>query len=109
MRVEYADTKIEKLCTDQKKAVRELGPQSAGKLRARLDDLAAAACVGELVAGRPHPLKGDRAGQFAVDLASGKRLTFEAADPDPPKTPDNALDWPKVKAVRIKFIGDYHD
>jgi hypothetical protein len=39
--------------------------------------------------GRPHPLNGNREGQFAIDLAGAVRLVFEALDPIP-KTSDDA-------------------
>ena len=72
----------------------------------------------ELVAGRPHPLKGDseallrsadRAGQFAVDLEGAKRLVFEPANDPIPCNEDGSIDWSKVTHVCIVFIGDYHD
>jgi|GEM_PF-6623124 len=40
--------------------------ETGSNLRSRLADLRAAGSVRELVSGRPHPLKGDRAAEFAV-------------------------------------------
>ncbi len=71
--------------------------------------LAAAGCVTELVAGRPHPLKGDRASEFALSLESGKRLVFKPDNDPVPLMKDGGIDWSKVTAVCIVFIGDYHD
>lgn len=51
-----------KLAEDPAAAVKKLGVDCARQLRARLADLHAAQAVGELVAGQPHPLKGDREG-----------------------------------------------
>jgi proteic killer suppression protein len=65
--------------------------------------------VRELVAGRPHPLKGDRAGQLALDLAGGKRLVFEPIEDPIPQHQDGNIDWSKVTQVCIVFVGDYHD
>lgn len=104
MRISFADKDLEALCSTQKLQQKKLGSPCATKLRTRLADLQAAARVSDLVAGRPHPLKGDRAGQFAVDLAGGSRLVFE---PDPRIDPP--VDWSTVTAVCIVFIGDYHD
>jgi len=89
--------------------VQELGKASARKLRARLDDLVSAANVRELVAGRPHPLKGDRAGQFSLSLAGGRRLVFEPSQQPPPEWDDGGIDWVAVDDVTILYIGDYHD
>ena len=85
-----------------------LGADSARKLHARLADLQAADTVSELVVGRPHPLTGNRAGQFALDLAGGRRLVFQPKRAEAAKAPTTP-DWKRVTAVEIIFIGDYHD
>jgi proteic killer suppression protein len=104
----FASKKLEKLCSDSREAVKVLGADSARKLRTRLADLQVADTVSELVAGRPHPLTGNRAGQFALDLAGGQRLVFQPKGAGSPKA-STALDWKRVTAVEIMFIGDYHD
>ncbi len=109
MEILFATTKLQELCEQQKKRQKELGAACARKLQNRLHDLMAAMSVNELPAGHPHPLKGDRAGQFAVSLEGGKRLVFEPANDPIPKTQDDAIDWASVTIVRIVFIGDYHD
>jgi proteic killer suppression protein len=90
-------------------AVRKLGGACARKLRSRLGDLEAAGCVSELVAGRPHPLHGDREGQYAVDLAGGFRLVFAPANAPIPRREDHSIDWSRVTIVNIEYIGDYHE
>lgn len=89
--------------------VRELGKASARKLRARLDDLESAANAQELPAGRPHPLKGARAGQFSLSLSGGHRLVFAPSQQPPPERDGGGIDWGSVDDVTIVFIGDYHD
>ncbi len=79
------------------------------KLFARLADLKAADYVGELVAGYPHPLKGDRTGQFSVRLEGGKRLVLRPANEPVPLDDNGGVDWKRVTRVCIVFIGDYHD
>lgn len=109
MEINFKDKKIRELCERQAVAEKKLGAACARKLRTRLGDLEAASCVTELVAGNPHPLKGDRVGQFALDLAGGWRLVF-APDHDPcPTRDDGGIDWSQVTIVSIEFIGDYHD
>jgi len=100
---------VRELCEKQAVAVKKLGPQCARKLRSRLGDLEAAERVSDLIAGNPHPLKGDRLGQFALDLASGHRLAFQAANDPIPRHEDGSMDWAQVTIVCIEFIGDYHD
>ena len=65
--------------------------------------------VSELAAGRPHPLKGNRLGEFALDLDGGRRLVFVPTEIPPPARDDGSIDWHRVTRVRITFIGDYHD
>jgi proteic killer suppression protein len=62
-----------------------------------------------LVAGKPHPLKGDRLGQFAVSLDGGWRLVFVPANDPIPRHDDESVDWSQVTIVSIEQIVDYHD
>lgn len=98
-----------RLCESELYANRKLGAKCAKALRTRLAELEAAAHVFELVTGRPHPLRGDRAGQFAVSLEGGKRLVFRPSVVPPPIKADGSIDWGRVDRVTIVFIGDYHD
>lgn len=109
MDVFFKDSKLRELCETERSAKRQLGADGARKLRSRLADLRAATSVAKLPAGRPHPLTGDRVGQFAVDLAGGRRLVFEPANEPTPKKESGGIDWTAVTKVRIVFIGDYHD
>lgn len=109
MEIKFSDKKLRELCEKQATAVKKLGDAGARKLRARLADLAAASRVTDLVAGNPHPLKGDRLGQFAVDLAGGWRLVFASANDPVPRRSDASIDWSCVTIVCIEYIGDYHD
>jgi toxin HigB-1 len=104
----FASRKLEKLCTHSREATKVLGADVSRKLASRLADLLAAETAAELAVGRPHPLTGDRAGQFAVDLAGGVRLVFRPRSPAPLR-PDGAVAWERVSSVEIVFIGDYHD
>lgn len=109
MEIHFKDKKIRELCEKRAVAERKLGAACARKLRTRLDDLNAASRVTELVAGTPHPLKGDRSGQFAVDLAGGWRLVFVPRHDPCPVNKDLSIDWSQVTIICIEFIGDYHD
>ncbi len=109
MEITFSDGKLQKLCERQAVAQKQLGQVCARKLRSRLADLDAADSVQDLVAGRPHPLKGDRAGQFALDLQGANRLVFKPANDPIPYKDDGSIDWSKVTHVCIVLIGDYHD
>ncbi len=109
MKITINNSKLKKLCEKPQEAQKKLGNNCAKKLRTRLADIQAAESVTSLVAGNPHPLKGDRAGQFAVNLDGGKRLVFEPANEPVPRNEDGSINWSEITAVCIVFIGDYHD
>ena len=109
MNILYKTDALEKLCTNKKEATRKLGQPGFKKLRTRMADIRAAQKVTELVAGNPEPLKGDRKGRFSLRLHGGDRLVFEPAHEPIPEKEDGSTDWSRVTAVRIVFIGDYHD
>ena len=108
MKILYANKKLQSLCENRKQAEKKHGADCAKKLRTRLADLEAASRVTDLVAGNPHPLTGDRAGHFALNLAGGFRLVFSAANNPVPINQDGGIDWQSVTIVSIEFIGDYH-
>lgn len=108
MKIIYANKKLRDLCEKRNQAEKKLGFDCAKKLRTRLADLEAASCVTDLIAGNPHPLEGDRAGQFALNLAGGFRLVFRAANNPVPVKQDGGINWHAVTIVSIEFIGNYH-
>ena len=105
----YEDSDLEELCMVKREAVRKLGAPCANQLRHRLADLQAASVVSDLIAGKPHPLERERAGQFAVKLFGAVRLVFRPANQPIPKNTENNVDWSKVTKVTIVYIGNYHD
>lgn len=109
MQINFKDRTIERLCLEQRQAQKDLGKSNARKLRARMADLYAVHDPTDLVAGHPHPLKGDREGQFAVSLHGGLRLCFEPYENPYPRKPDGSVDWSQVTSIVIVWIGDYHD
>ena len=109
MHLAFANSGIEALCREQKRATKALGAESAKKLQRRLSELFNAENPNELVAGHPHPLKGDLYGLFALDLHGGVRLVFMPSVQPPPKLQDGGIDWRAVTAITITAIEDYHD
>ena len=68
MKIGYKNQKLQDLCQKRAVAQKALGAACAKKLMVRLQALEAATRVTDLVAGNPHPLKGDRYGEFALEL-----------------------------------------
>ena len=109
MDIEFATAKLRALCEQRAHMVAAFGLPCANRLQNRLADLEAVTFVTELVAGRPHPLKGERLGQFSVDLHGAIRLVFVPNQDPIPRQTDKSIAWNHVGKVRIVYIGDYHD
>jgi len=109
LEIRFKNKQVRQLCEQEAVARRTLGPTCSRKLSSRLQELEAVRCVSELVFGNPHPLQGDRTGQFALDLAGGWRLVFSAANDPLPTSTSGSTNWTQVTIVCIEYIGDYHD
>ncbi len=80
MEITYRSKKIERVCTNAKCAEREYGREMADKIHMRIDQIASADTVEEMIQwriGRCHALTQNRKGQYAVDLVHPYRLVFE--------------------------------
>lgn len=98
MRITYRSRKIEKVCTIASEAEKEYGAEMASKIHQRIDEIGAADTVEEMVQfriGRCHLLKGNRKGQYAVDLIHPYRLVFEK-------------NGNEIQIAHVMEIVDYH-
>ncbi len=98
MEIQYKNKEIEDVCTNAKIARIKYGIPIAGKIRLRISEIIKATSVEYLIqrrVGRCHRLAGDRAGQYAMDLAQPYRLIFI------PK-------GNQIQFVEIQEITDYH-
>lgn len=91
--------------------LREYGKDNATAIKKRMAILNAAPTLENVPSEKPtrrHPLKGDRKGEFAVDLCHPFRLVFEP-DHDPiPLKKDGGIDLSEITAVIILRVEDYH-
>lgn len=111
MDIIFKDGKFAKQCHDLKHLIRRHGPQRARLIRRRLDELRAADALSimrTLPGARCHELKGDRFGQFSVDLDHPYRLIFQPVNNPLPTKPDGGLDWSKVTSIEIIGVEDTH-
>jgi proteic killer suppression protein len=91
--------------------VRAYGPELAGRLATRLQELDAATSLSDVRAlpqARAHELTGDRDEQISLDLKQPYRLILLVADEPVPRRLDGGLDWDAVKAVTVSEIVDTH-
>ena len=109
MKIFFKTKKLEKVLNNSKLIDKTYG-NSAKKIKQRLDDMAMADNLEELMKlpGRHHPLSGDRKGQFACDLVHPMRLIYEPANEPLPIDETNALNYSQVNIVEIIEITDYH-
>jgi len=111
MDVEFGSRKLHRACNSERESNRKWGDQNGKKIRQRLAELAAAeslADIGMHPGARLHQLKGDREGQFAVDVKQPFRLVFEPAQDPVPLKDDGGIDLEKITRIRVVYIGDYH-
>lgn len=87
---------------------RTYGAACSNKIRQRLQELEAVETLEDMVFGRPHELKGNRAGQISVDLVHPRRLIFRPTPQPAPVKTDGGLDRSKVKSVTIIEVTDPH-
>jgi proteic killer suppression protein len=57
---------------------------------------------------RCHPLKGDRDGEFAVDVQQPHRLVFRPNHEPVPRKDDGGIDLRQVTEIEVLSIEDYH-
>lgn len=111
MEVLFATKKLQKVCNSEREIIRTFGASCGRLLQRRLADLAAAVSLADLSTlpqARCHPLKGEREGQFAVDLEHPRRLIVEAAHAPVPRTEDGGIDLQRVTRIWVVEVVDYH-
>ena len=111
MEIHFRTRKLKELCESEKQSDRRFGRQIARRLRQRLLEFAAAETLADircLPAARLHPLKGERAGQFAVDLKHPFRLIIEPCEDPLPQKPNGGLALSRVRTITVIEITDYH-
>lgn len=112
MDIKFKTKKLQKKYNNQKLLIRSHGKRQANLIRRRLDELLAVTSLNDLMllpGPRCHELKGNRAGQFSVDLDHPYRLIFKPANDPVPQKPDGGLDWRRINAVEINGIEDTHE
>ena len=110
MNIGFRTKKLQKICSNQREGEKSLGSECAKKLRLRLEDLQAAHSLEDMrnLPGRLHELKGDRAGEFALDLKQPHRLVMVPNHNPMPKKESGGINWTLITDILIIEIEDYH-
>lgn len=112
MEIDFDNPKHEKLVNDyealSKRYNKKKGIDTASDILAAMDVLKAANTLAEVPQSyRPHPLRGEYKGTFAVDVDKKYRVIFK---PNHNGDPDFRIDNPKTirKITIIEIYKDYH-
>ena len=98
LEITYKTRKRVKVCSIASEAEKKYGLKMAEKIHQRIDEIDASETVEEMLQfhiGRCHMLKGDRKGQYAMDLVHPYRLIFEEIGNE-------------IQIANIMEIIDYH-
>ena len=109
--VGFKKRKLAKALGSEEEMRKKYGSDMAKVLRNRLVVLKAAPNLAAVPTDRPvrrHLLKGNRAGQFAVDLLHPHRLVFKPNHAPIPRLRDGGIDTERVAAITIIDVVDYH-
>lgn len=111
MNIAFSNDELRQQCTVERERVRAFGKIRSKALGKRLDDLDAAENLAVMFAmpGRFHPLTGDRAGQFALDVGQPYRLILVPDHEPVPLLEDGSIALDRITAIRIIEVTDYHD
>jgi len=109
MEVSYVDPKLEKLLADERALKRAYAANVVKALRVRITSVYTSANLRELHAlpGGTRALKGNRAGEFAMDLPGGLRLILRPTEPLP-RHEDGGIDLAAVTRITIIEISEHY-
>lgn len=105
MKIEFKNNKIEKSANDYKRLDREFGNEKSKLIQKALSYLNSSENLNSVPDTiRPHPLKGNRKGYFAVDTKYPYRIIFK------PIEDFIITDYSTIKSIEITDLNcDYHD
>ena len=107
--ITFRTRKLERVFNSEKELVKAYGRQCAKKLKIRMAVLKNATRLSDVPTGPPercHELKGDRSGEYAVDLVHPFRLIFSPVLQVGSKAHTKSLSM--VSAIVIVDVEDYH-
>lgn len=111
MDIAFRTGKLEKTFNSERELRKQYGERMAEKLKARLAVLKNARTLADVPSSPPdrrHPLRGEREGQYAVDLVHPRRLVFAPNHEPVPKRSDGGIALNRITAITIIEVVDYH-
>lgn len=110
MKIDYTPKKLAKTFADEKSISKAYGDR-ARKVNQRHGELFVASSldvISKIPAANLHPLKGDRTGDWAVDIYKNWRICFEINHSPIPQFESGGVDFSKVTRIIITSVEDYH-
>ena len=110
MDLPYKNSKLKKSLTKDSELIKKYG-QRAKKLKQRLTLLRTAPSlfdISRLPPTRLHQYKGDREGEWSIDISPNWRIVFEIDTSGEKQTKDGEADTKSYTAIKILSIEDPH-
>jgi len=111
LHIVFRTKKLAIVFNSHKSLVQEYGAENGRLIMRRMSVLNAVPTLADVPATPPErrrELKGDRAGQFAVDVKHPYRLVFVPAGNPVPPLADGGYDLARITAIEILAVEDYH-
>lgn len=110
MEISYKSSKLKKIFTEANEIQKAFGSM-AKKVNQRMKEISASEnleVLKSIPAANCHELRGNRKGEFALDISGNHRIIF-VPDHDPvPQNDDRTIDCIKITDIRILGTEDYH-
>ena len=110
MELSYKNKKLKKSLTQDREIVKSFGTL-AKKIKQRITELQEAdnlAVIATLPFMRLHPYKGDRKGEWSIDIFKNWRICFEIVNNPIPVLEDGGVNLAKVSSIKIISVKDPH-
>ncbi len=110
MDLSYKNRKLERSLTEDKNIIKTYGHLSK-KIKQRINQLVASedlSIIAKIPVMRLHPYKGDRLGEWSVDIQENWRICFKIYHDPIPLLDDGGVNLNQVTAIKIISIEDPH-
>jgi proteic killer suppression protein len=110
VKINYKTKKLEKTFNDDRKLIKEHG-QLAKKLKQRKNQIESAEnlkILSDLPQLRLHPYKGNRIGQWSIDIKNNWRLIFSLDNSNISNITDGGVNLKDITIIKIESVEDPH-
>lgn len=111
MIIRFKDRKLANTCNSEQSLVAQFGRDNARKIMMRLIELYSVdnlSQISSLPPPRRHALRGNRTGQYAVDVKHPFRIVFEPSNDPILINIDGHVDISRITEITILEVTDYH-